>query len=70
MSKEIKDLHLNSPEYRAGLRNRMKVVQHNILYHKPINEEIILVENENKKQKTIKFQPKLALKKIPHLIAK
>jgi predicted metalloprotease with PDZ domain len=70
MSKEIKDLHLNSPEYRAGLRNRMKVVQHNILFHKPINEVIILVENENKKQKTIKFQPKLALKKIPHLIAK
>lgn len=68
INREIKDLKSNSPEYQAGLRNGMKVIQHNILFYRPIDKVILLVANKNNSQKTITFRPKLSLKEIPQII--
>lgn len=68
IKREIKDLVTNSPEYKAGLRNGMKIIQHNITFHRAADEISLLLEDENKVQRTIKFKPKLKTHKIPQLI--
>lgn len=68
ISKIIRDLHADSPEYAAGLRNGMHVINHNLLFHRPFVDPAIIVVVDNKKvEQTISFYPNLKKALIPQL---
>ncbi len=66
MHKTIKDLDSNSPEYQAGLREGMRVVNHNLTFHRAA-QSVLIVVLENNIEKNILFCPSLKNQVIPQL---
>lgn len=64
---EIQNIQPESPEYNAGLRNGMKVVQYNFYLHDPYRK-ITIAAKMNDKIELIEFFPETEYAEIPQYI--